>query len=173
MSIDEKVQEAPKDVGNDQQYGFMNKINDSMKNSKLYRGIVGVLGGLALTYAVNTADIKTGMNKAHAEQQDHCDIVECVEGGVKLPDLSDARYLGKNGPYDKFDSIEGSETVIRGYKMDNKIFALYTLPNEKVYGFGVKDLEKNVELNFWDSKNDGIFEHSSKDITINLGAYAY
>jgi hypothetical protein len=93
-----------------------------------------------------------------------------AEEGMRLPDLSGAKYLGEKHK-DILSAIPGKETTIKGYKKNGRQIIVYSLPNGKVYGFGKETV--NGREYFWDGDADGIFEQHSKQGHIDDSKYGY
>jgi hypothetical protein len=93
-----------------------------------------------------------------------------AEEGMRLPDLSGAKYLGEKHK-DRINEISGKDTILRGYRLGNITVTTYELHNGKVYGFLVS--ENGSKQWYWDNNNDGIFEQKSKTFKIDLEKYGY
>ena len=90
-----------------------------------------------------------------------------------LPDLSLATYLGAKPPVDKLSKIPGKETTLKGYRLGHRLIVTYSLPNGKIYGFGIANLSTGEKKWFWDYENDGNFEQQAQKGAIDASKYGY
>ena len=97
-----------------------------------------------------------------------------VKPDLDTPEKMMYRLVGENLE-DKFHEIPGSETLVRIFKKDDDIMALYILPNLEVYAYAVK--RGNFSLTaFVDEDNDGYCEktiEADEDFFIDMKAYGY
>jgi hypothetical protein len=94
--------------------------------------------------------------------------VAIAQEGMRLPDLSGAKYLGTKHK-DRFKEIPGNDTTLRGYKLGNKTITTYEFPNGKIFGFILT--ENNNKKYYWDTNASGTFELGGKSADINLDKY--
>ena len=97
-----------------------------------------------------------------------------VKPDFDTPENLGYRLVGENLE-DKFHEITGSETLVRIFKKDHDIMALYVLPNLNVYAYAVKRGKFSLTA-FIDEDNDGYCEktvEAEEDFFIDMKAYGY
>lgn len=97
-----------------------------------------------------------------------------VKPDLDTPENMGYRLVGENLE-DKFHEIPGSETLVRIFKKDHDIIALYVLPNLNVYAYAVKRGKFSLTA-FIDEDNDGYCERTveaEEDFFIDMKAYGY
>jgi hypothetical protein len=154
---------------------FMRKVATKAKDfmKSWYGKAIGYAGlGLLAATAAYADDIGKGQQLAKNEADKSGYTEMAAKEGIRLPDLSGAKYLGAK-TFDGFQSIPGEESVVKGYwfaDMKRQVIT-YELPNGKIYSFATQD--KSGTKWFNDADNDGIFETEGKQADIKLPKYGY
>lgn len=199
VSMAEDQDKHINDVVNDSDsQGFMQKTRQFLNTTygKITATVLAAIAYLAVdrTNLYSADDTVVAQSSAHAATSAHASVPDTKpeysksktleefeeeydkNGYVKLPDLSKWAKLkpveGK-GPYDHIKTIDGSETIEKGYRLGNTIVITSELPNGKLYGFTVRDPIAKIHTFYNDAENDGKYEQKGKKFNISESSYGY